>query len=100
MIEDVLLYAFIAVIFVVTLERYGRHCFRQGAMSTKGALNVLCEENNNGFIFYNLLTETFLCQSADYNSGVSILKNTYPHIDIVVSMATRTKIVDEVNETI
>lgn len=97
---DVLLYSFIAVIFVVTLERYGRYCFKQGTLSTKGALNVLCEENKNGFIFYNLLTEAFLCQSDNYESGVSSLKHSYPHIDIVVSMATRTKVINKVNETI
>ncbi len=97
---EVLLYSTIFIIAVVILARYGTYCFKQGAMSTKGALNVLCEENKNGFIFYNLLTEAFLCQSENYDSGVSILKNSYPHIDIVVSMAARTKFIDEVNETI
>lgn len=97
---NVLLYSFIGILFIVILIRYGRYCYRLGVSSTTGALNVLCEEDKNGFIFYNLLTETFLCQSADYNSGVSALKNTYPNIDIVVSMASRTKIIDEVNETI
>jgi hypothetical protein len=96
MIEDVLLYSFIGILFIVTLVRYGKYCYRLGVSSTTGALNVLCEESNNGFIFYNLLTDVFLCQSSSYDEGVTMLKLKHPSIDIVVSMAPmRSRIIDE-----
>ena len=93
--SEVLLYGFIAVLFIVTLERYGRHCYRLGAMSTVGALNILCEQSESGFLFYNLLTHVFITQNVDYDTGVAHLKTMYPNIDIVVSMASKTRIIDE-----
>jgi len=92
---EVLLYSFIGILLIILLELYGRRCYKLGVMSSKGALNVLCEESNNGFIFYNLLTDVFLCQSTTYDEGVAILKQENPYIDIVVSMATKTRIIDE-----
>ena len=94
---EVLLYTVIGILIIVLLERgrYGRHCYKLGALSAAGALNVLCEESNNGFIFYNLLTDVFLCQSTTYDEGVAILKLKHPYIDIVVSMASKTRIIDE-----
>ena len=93
--SEVLLYSFIAVLFVVVLERYGKHCYRLGAMSTVGALNILCEQSESGFLFYNLLNNVFITQNVDYDTGVAHLKTLYPNIDIVVSMASKTRIIDE-----
>jgi len=94
---EILLYAVIGILIIELLDRrrYGRHCYKLGVLSATGALNVLCEESNNGFIFYNLLTDVFLCQSTTYDEGVAILKQENPYIDIVVSMATKTRIIDE-----
>jgi uncharacterized membrane protein YcfT len=93
---EVLFYSTIAIIAVVILERYGQYCYKLGVMSSKGALNILCEETKDGFIFYNLLTETFICQSTAYDEGVTMLKLKHPSIDIVVSMAPmRSRIIDE-----
>ena len=94
---EVLLYTVIGILLIVILERnrYGKHCYKLGVFSATGALNVLCEESNNGFIFYNLLTDVFLCQSSSYEEGVAMLKKKNPYTDIVVSMATKTRIIDE-----
>lgn len=94
---EILLYTVIGILIIELLDRrrYGRHCYKLGALSATGALNVLCEESNNGFIFYNLLTDVFLCQSTSYEEGVAMLKLKHPYIDIVVSMATKTRIIDE-----
>jgi hypothetical protein len=92
---EVLFYSTIAVVAVIILDRYGKYCFRLGAMSTVGALNILCEQSESGFLFYNLLNNTFITQNVDYDIGVAHLKSMYPNTDIVVSMASRTRIIDE-----
>ena len=92
---EVLFYSTIAVIAVVILDRYGKYCFRLGALSTVGALNILCEQSDSGFIFYNLLNNAFITQNVDYDTGVAYIKNLYPNTDIVVSMAAKTRIIDE-----
>lgn len=93
--SDVILYSFIGILFIVVLERYGRYCFRMGSLSTVGALNILCEQSESGFLFYNLLNNAFITQNVDYDIGVAHLKSMYPNIDIVVSMASKTRIIDE-----
>lgn len=92
---DVLLYAFITIVVIVMFIRYGEYCYRMGTLSTVGALNILCEESESGFLFYNLLNNTFITQNVDYDIGVSHLKSMYPNTDIVVSMAKQTRIIDE-----
>lgn len=90
---DVLIYGCVALLFIILLGLYGQSCYKLGVMSAKGALNIVCEETKDGFMFYNLLTETFICQSTAYEDGVTILKLKFPSIDIVVSMSSKTKVI-------
>lgn len=92
---DFLIYACIVILFIILLGIYGQSCYRLGLLNSKGALNVICEETADGFMFYNLLTKSFICQSKTYDDGVTILQLKFTTSDIIISMANKTKVIDE-----
>ena len=92
---DFLIYACIAILFIMLLGLYGQSCYKLGVLSAKGALNIVCEETTDGFMFHNLLSKSFICQSKTYEDGVTILKLKFPTADIIVSMANKTRIIDD-----
>lgn len=89
MMEDALLYTCCALALIFLIKKYGEFCFnvgiREGKLSTVDHINVLCVSDNEGYIFRDLLDESFLCQSKVYEDGLEILKSRFPEKSIIIS---------------
>lgn len=57
-----------------------------GSTRSKAVVNVICEETSSGFIFNELLSKAFICQSADYPTGIEMLTDRYPNKTLIVSV--------------
>lgn len=89
--SDVLLYHIVGILALV----YGVNwlttvAFNAGAeygrSKTTPIMNILCEETKSGFMFHELLSKAFICQTDDYSSGVEILSKKFPDKTIIVSV--------------
>lgn len=84
-----LLQVLIAFSVLYLAREYGRFCFRVGYKRGRWAavdhINVLCTTTGDDYIFRELVSENFLCQTRDYDVGVDSLKKRFPGKTIIVS---------------
>lgn len=89
--SDLLLYHTIGILVLLYIIHWlSVVCFNAGAEYGKSKItpivNIVCEETSAGFIFNELLSKAFICQTNDYSAGVDILTAKFPDKTIIVSV--------------